>query len=216
VLVLTLFPNNTNSMKVRKAVCSIVIALLNILLQMYASPYESINLDRMKSLALGAEFFCLFSGLIFLSDKMSPSFRTALIVANVIVILFALIALGVFIMLDIAPQNIQKLKTFMKDREARKASAERKKLRNKREKELKKQGLKLEDQPLSIIAQMKIMRFVRNALVTRQGYRFLNARAVSSLASIRTAWGQDKLQQRGAPRGARTRPSPRGSLRRRT
>jgi hypothetical protein len=42
------------------------------LMHFYAAPYESSNLDNMMSMALGTEFLLLFSGLIFLTDKLSP------------------------------------------------------------------------------------------------------------------------------------------------
>jgi hypothetical protein len=92
-----LFPDNTISGTVRKTVLSLLIVLLGILLHFYAQPYKSRGLDKMYAMVIMTEFFTLFSGLIFLSDKMPPSFREAVEVVNIVVVLFTLGTLVVYV-----------------------------------------------------------------------------------------------------------------------
>ena len=92
VAFLILLPDDTVSGTVRKTVFSLTVVLLGILLHFYAQPYKSPGLDKMYAMVIMTEFFTLFSGLIFLSDKMSPSFHRGVEVVNIVVILFTLCA----------------------------------------------------------------------------------------------------------------------------
>ena len=54
----------------------------------------------------------LFSGLIFMTDKMSSGFRLALTIVNMAVIIACVVFLVAFVMLDFAPVYFQKLTKY--------------------------------------------------------------------------------------------------------
>ena len=70
-------------------------------------------MDECEPLALGSEFVVLFSGLIFLTDKMSPTFRTALEFINVAVIIVTVMLFAAFVLLNLAPQYVMKISKYI-------------------------------------------------------------------------------------------------------
>jgi len=198
VAILSLMPDGDISMKARKACCSIALVTLVTLCHFYAAPYASSNLDNMMSMALGAEFVLLFSGLIFLTDKMSPTFRLALTIINVVVILGAVVFLIVFVALDIAPDKVKKLRKWWGERHMRKKKMELRKSESLRKKERKARGEEeVADKPLGMYAQVAIFDFIKRAMVSRQAAKFFNPRATDAVAAIRTAWGQKRVRELG-------------------
>ena len=100
------------SSTVRKTAWSLLVVLLGILLHFFGQPYKSSGLDKMHAMVIMSEFFTLFSGLIFLPDKMSPSFLTAMEVVNIIIVLLALSVLIMYIVYEIAPKQASKAVTL--------------------------------------------------------------------------------------------------------
>ena len=197
VAILLLLPDGNTSLQSRKACCSIALVTLVTLMHFYATPYQSANLDRMMAMALGAEFLLLFSGLIFLTDKLSVHFRLALTILNVIFIISVVCLLLIFILLDVAPGAILKLEKFFRNRKNR---AERKKFRRKRTLKMAERKVSGEIgeplvNPLSIYSQVVIFAFIKRVLVSHQAAKFFTPRAAAAVATIRTASGQQRIRE---------------------
>ena len=191
--ILALMPDGDTSLQSRKTCCSIALVTLVTLMHFYAAPYESSNLDNMMSMALGAEFLLLFSGLIFMTDKISNEFRLALTIINIIVVIFAVIFLTMFIVVDVMPGVLVKIKKFWSDRKNAKERKERKKKVAAEKKARKARGEK--ENKLSLYAQIKIFSFIKRALVSAQAAKFFNPHATDAVATIRTAWGQKRVKE---------------------
>jgi hypothetical protein len=109
------------------------------------------------------------------------AFRLALTVLNVLVIIIAVCFLVVFIMLDVAPGMVAKLRKTWADRKNQKERTEKKKKLALEKKERKAKGLKDEDKQLSIYAQFKLFSFIKRCLVSAQAARFFNPRATDAV-----------------------------------
>lgn len=192
--ILSLMVDGNTSLIARKTSCSIMVVTLITLMHFYAAPYESSNLDNMMSMMLATEFMLLFSGLVFLTDKLSSTFRTALQIINIIVIIASVCAMTVFIVVDIMPGKLSQLKKYFATRKERKVKAEKKKKLAKEKKARKARGEEEKMKPLSIFAQVKLFNFVKRTMVSAQAAIFFNPRTTHAMATLRTAWGHKKIR----------------------
>lgn len=74
VLCTALFSAETKTNGLRQLLFGMLVLLAALLAHMYAYPFDRKNLNILESTTIAAQFFSLFVGLAFLSDKMSSGF----------------------------------------------------------------------------------------------------------------------------------------------
>ncbi|KAK3279968.1 hypothetical protein CYMTET_12172 [Cymbomonas tetramitiformis] len=92
----------------RQALLAMTVLLASLLVQFHASPFDNRRLDQMEGISVSFQFFALFAGLIFLSDKgeestLSTTFAAFLSWAIVTAMILSYFFFGIAIILDVYP-----------------------------------------------------------------------------------------------------------------
>ena len=184
-----LFSAETDANGLRQLLFGMLVLLVALLTHMYAYPFDRRNLNNLESATIAAQFFSLFVGLAFLSNKMSKGFSKFMEITNLIVMAISFFACGYFIMLDLFPDFRSKYAEFWeKRREA--------KLRKIRDAEREKAG-----DDMSIVGYKKVMEFRWRTTLGATASKLLTATGARILCEfIDSEQSLDEIINEGRPR----------------